>query len=113
MVITASELAWKTVSAELLILSLVEAGLAIVMKSSNLSSNAPVGRYASMWPRSIRCSIAWRSAVGFKPVGRKARAMAPTLLPADVRRRKSRRLPASGGQAFVATINRIVEVEHA
>jgi PadR family transcriptional regulator, regulatory protein PadR len=110
----ASELEWKKISAELLILSLVEArprhGYEISKLIEQRSGGAVRFYVASLYPLLYRLEKrGWLQGRWVEKAGQRRRRCY-RLTP------EGRRVLASqrrGWQAFVAAINRIVEVEHA
>ena len=104
----------KKGSAELLILSLVEARPRHGYEISKLIESAQAAPCASMSLRFTRCFTAWKSAAGCKDDGWRKRASvagAITVLPA----RGERSSPRNGmaGSGLSRPIMRITEVEHA
>ena len=110
----ASELEWKKGSAELLILSLVEArprhGYEISKLIQHRSGGAVRFHVASLYPLLYRLEKRdWIEGKWVEKAGQRRRRYYRLT-------RQGRRVLASqrrGWQAFVAAINRIVEVEHA
>lgn len=68
------EVEWKKVSAELLILSLIEARPRHGYEISKLIEQRSTGLSASMSPPSIHCFIDWKGVGGFRAAGWKRAA---------------------------------------
>ena len=81
--ITTSQAEWKRGSAELLILSLVEARARHGYEISRLIEQRSEGAVSFYAASPYPLFTAWRSEVGFRVDGLKERATSPALLPAD------------------------------